>query len=289
MTQPTPAGLAPGRGRAVAGPYSDPVLVLLPPSEGKTPAPDGARPADLAALTSPVLGPQRERVLDALVAASVRPDAVEVLGVSPGLEPEVRRNTELRSAPAAPAAQVYTGVLFAAADLAGALTAGGETARRAEDDVRVVSGLWGALSPADRVPAYRLSMGVTLPGIGRLATAWRPHLAEALDARAAGDVVVDCRSATYAAAWKPRTSGEDAAQHVAVRVLREQDGRRSVVSHNAKHTRGVLTAHLLRRPGVVATVEGLAKAAGELVGEALLDSTLHDDGRGRFTLELVVA
>ncbi|MFC8923968.1 YaaA family protein [Cellulosimicrobium sp. NPDC057127] len=265
------------------------MLVLLPPSEGKTPAPDGARPVDLGSLSSPVLGPQRERVLDALVAASALPEAVEVLGVSPGLEPEVRRNTGLRSAPAAPAAQVYTGVLFAAADLAGALDAGGETARRASDGVRVVSGLWGALSPADRVPAYRLSMGVTLPGVGRLATAWRPHLAEVLDARAAGDVVVDCRSATYAAAWTPRTSGEDAPQHVAVRVLREQDGRRTVVSHHAKHTRGVLTGHLLRRPGVVASVDDLAKAADELVGTALLDAAVTEGGRGRLTLELVVA
>uniref|UniRef100_UPI0008495A21 YaaA family protein n=1 Tax=Cellulosimicrobium cellulans TaxID=1710 RepID=UPI0008495A21 len=226
---------------------------------------------------------------DALAAARARPDALDVLGVSPGLEPEVRRNTALRSAPAAPAAEVYTGVLFAAADLAGALAGGGETARRATEDVRVVSGLWGALSPADRVPAYRLSMGVTLPGVGRLATAWRAHLAEALDARAAGDVVVDCRSAAYAAAWKPRTSGEGAAEHVAVRVLREQDGRRSVVSHNAKHTRGVLTGHLVRRAGVVASVDDLAKAADELVGTALLDATLHDEGRGRSTLELVVA
>ena len=265
------------------------MLVLLPPSEGKTPAPDGAAPVDLAALTSPVLTPQRERVLDALVAASAGEDAVDVLGVSPGLADEVRRNTGLRGAPAAPAAHVYTGVLYGAADLGGALATGGETARRATDDVRVVSGLWGVLSPADRVPAYRLSMGVALPGVGRLATAWRAHLGAALDERAAGDVVVDCRSATYAAAWRPRTTGDDAAQHVAVRVLREAGGKRSVVSHNAKHTRGVLTGHLVRRAGDVGSADDLAKAADELVGTDLLDATLHDDGRGRFTLELVVS
>lgn len=265
------------------------MLVLLPPSEGKTPAPDGAPPVDLATLTSPVLTARREHVLDALVSASARDDAVEVLGASPGLADEVRRNTGLRTAPAAPAAQVYTGVLYGAADLGGALAIEGETARRATEDVRIVSGLWGVLSPADRVPAYRLSMGVALPGLGRLATAWRPHLGAALDDRAAGDVVVDCRSATYAAAWRPRTTGADAAQWVAVRVLRDADGKRSVVSHNAKHTRGVLTAHLVRRAGVVASADDLAKAADELVGTDLLDASLRDDGRGRFTLELVVA
>ncbi|MBD5787983.1 peroxide stress protein YaaA [Cellulosimicrobium terreum] len=265
------------------------MLVLLPPSEGKTPAPDGAPPVDVDALTSPDLTPQRERVLAALVAASARPDARELLGVSPGLADEVRRNVGLRDAPAAPAADVYTGVLYGAADLAGALAGGGDAARRAAVDVRIVSGLWGVLSPVDRVPAYRLSMGVDLPGVGRLAAAWRSHLGTALDARAAGDVVVDCRSATYIAAWRPRTTGDDAAAWVAVRVLREAGGRRAVVSHNAKHTRGVLTGHLVRRAGSVASVDDLAKAADELVGTAVLDSTLLDEGRGRFTLELVVS
>ena len=80
----------------------------------------------------------------------------------------------------------------------------------------------GAVAPADRIPAYRLSMGVDLPGVGKLATAWRPHLAAALDARAAGDVVVDCRSAAYLAAWKPTTG--DAADWVTVRVVREAAG-----------------------------------------------------------------
>ncbi|WP_069386172.1 hypothetical protein [Cellulosimicrobium cellulans] len=57
------------------------MLVLLPPSEGKTPAPDDARPADLAALTSPVLAPQRERVLDALAADLL--DRAGALGWTP--------------------------------------------------------------------------------------------------------------------------------------------------------------------------------------------------------------
>ena len=243
-------------------------------------------------------------VLDALAAASARPDAHEVLGTTPGLAEEVRRNTVLRSAPAGPAADVYTGVLYGAADLAGALAAGGEPARRAREDVRVVSGLWGALSPADRVPAYRLSMAVDLPGVGKLATAWRPHLAPVLDERAAGDVVVDCRSATYVGAWKPRTSGPRAAEWVAVRVVREHAGKRTVVSHNAKHTRGVLAGHLVRREAASpSSAAGLLDAARELVGTVigtevgsgltyrLIEATLHDatTRSGPRTLELVIS
>ncbi|MEU2198938.1 peroxide stress protein YaaA [Isoptericola sp. NPDC019482] len=278
------------------------MLICLPPSEGKTPAPDGASPVDLAGLTGAGrLTGQRLAVLDALAAVSARVDATELLGVGTSLGAEVARNTELKAAPTAPAARVYTGVLYAAAGLAALPD---DAARRAADDVRVFSGLWGVVSPTDRIPAYRLSMGVDLPGVGKLATAWRPHLAAALDARAAGDVVVDCRSAAYLAAWKPATTGDSAADWVTVRVVRETDGKRAVVSHNAKHTRGVLTGHLLRRTGPAPTTAAeLLDAARELDGQVIgtevgtglsyrmVEATLHDAAtrRGPRTLEVVIA
>jgi cytoplasmic iron level regulating protein YaaA (DUF328/UPF0246 family) len=259
------------------------VLVLLPPSEGKTPAPDPGSPIDLAGLTHPGLTTARTQVLRALIAASARPDAVELLGVSPGLANEVARNVSLRTAASAPAAQVYTGVLFAAAGLAGL---DGAASARAASDIVVISALWGALSPVDAIPAYRLAMGTDLPPLGRLAAFWRPHLATALDPRAAGDVVVDCRSAPYAAAWRPPV-GTD---WVAVRVVREVDGIRSVVSHHAKHTRGVLVRHLVTRATPVHSAGDLDEAARELVGTVLMDAALHPatSSRGPATLELVV-
>lgn len=277
------------------------MLICLPPSEGKTAAPDDGTPVDLEALTAPELGPQREAVVDALAAASARPDATEVLKVGASLADEVARNTALRTAPAAPATNVYTGVLYAAARL-GELT--GSAGGRAADAVRIFSGLWGVVAPGDRIPAYRLSMSVDLPGVGRLATAWRPHLARALEQRAAGSVVVDCRSAAYLAAWKPATTGPHAADWVAVRVVREADGRRTVVSHNAKHTRGVLTGHLLRRAGrQPSSADELLAAARELDGEVIgtevgtglsyrmVEATLSDPPArsGPRVLELVIS
>ncbi|GAB2474608.1 YaaA family protein [Xylanimonas ulmi] len=240
------------------------MLLLLPPSEGKTAAPDGAAPVDLAALShDDALGAHRARVLDALARASAEPEATTTLGVGASLAAEVARNTRLRAEPAAPAALVYTGVLYAAAGLGRAVGDG----LAATDDVRVLSGLWGAVAPGDRIPAYRLSMGVDLPGVGKLAATWRGPLGDALDARAAGDVVVDCRSATYAAAWRPRPG---TAEWVSVRVVREADGRRTVVSHNAKHTRGVLTGHLLRRAGATPpSADALLAAARELEGAVI--------------------
>lgn len=232
------------------------MLVLLPPSEGKTPADDGAPPLDLHRLTAPGLTPVRERVLDALAQVSARPDALEVLGVGAGVAREVARNVVVRTAPAAPARHVYSGVLFAAARL-GEIE--GAALERAGDHVRVVSALWGLVSPLDEVPAYRLSMDRDLPGVGPLARAWRAPLAAELDPAAAERLVVDCRSATYQAAWRP---GRDARSWVTVRVVR--DGR--VVSHAAKHTRGVLTGHLVTRPGPPPQdAAELLEAARELV------------------------
>jgi cytoplasmic iron level regulating protein YaaA (DUF328/UPF0246 family) len=274
-------------------------MLLLPPSEGKTPAPDGAAPLDLGALVHPELTERREQVLADLARVSARPDATTALGVSDGLADEVARNIALHDAPSGRAAEVYTGVLYAAAGLA---TLPDGAAQRAQASVLTFSGLWGVVAPGDRIPAYRLSMGIGLPDVGRLATFWKPALAEVLDARAAGDVVVDCRSATYVAAWKPRTTGDGAAEWVEVRVLRETDGKRTVVSHNAKHTRGVLAGHLLRREHEARTSEDVLKAAQELVGSVMLteigsgkDQTLIEanllDGRprGPRTLELVLA
>nr|WP_216645940.1 peroxide stress protein YaaA [Isoptericola halotolerans] len=242
-------------------------MICLPPSEGKTPAPDDGAPVDLSSLTAPGLTAQREAALDALATVSARQDATDVLKVGATLADEVSRNAGLRSAPAAPAGDVYTGVLYAAAGLTD-LT--GPAADLARDTVRIFSALWGVVRPTDRIPAYRLSMGVDLPAVGKLATAWRPHLTAALDERAAGDVVVDCRSAAYLAAWKPATTGPHAAEWVTVRVVREAEGRRTVVSHNAKHTRGVLTGHLLRRAGEApSSAEGLLATARELDGEVI--------------------
>jgi cytoplasmic iron level regulating protein YaaA (DUF328/UPF0246 family) len=261
------------------------VLILLPPSEGKT-APVRGDALDLTALSSPGLTGTRETVLDALVAASARPDAVEVLGVGAGIADEVARNVDLRAAPTAEARRVYTGVLYAAAGLDRLTPA---ARRRAADAVRVVSGLWGLVGPEDRIPAYRLSMGVDLPGVGPLAAAWREPLRAELDGRVgSGELLVDCRSATYLAAWRPPRAAQGA--WVQVRVLREVAGKRSVVSHHAKHTRGVLTRHLVSRRGAApATPRDLERVARELVGTELLAVELDAPATGAATLSLVVA
>lgn len=71
--------------------------------------------------------------------------------------------------------------------------------------------------------------------------------AEVLGTRAADQLVVDCRSAVVAAAWRP--TPEVAPLTVAIRVLRDDGGSRVVVSRLAKQTRGLVVRHLVSRSG----------------------------------------
>lgn len=234
------------------------MLIVLPPSESKRPPGRRGAPVDLAGLSFPELTPTRERVLDALVATSASPDALARLMVGPSVAPEVVRNTRIRDLPARPALEVYSGVLY---DALSAGTLGAAARRRAARGVVVVSGLWGAVRPTDRIPPYRLNVCGRLIGMPALEPLWREVLPPALVA-AAGPrgVVVDCRSSTYVAMGMPRALAD---RTVAIRVLRDEDGRRSAVSHMAKHTRGLVARHLLEAAADPRTPEGLAEAVAD--------------------------
>ena len=142
--------------------------------------------------------------------------------------------------PSAPAEKVYSGVLYEALGLT---TLDASAHRRALARVAIVSSLYGAVGPGERITAYRLGGGVNLPGLGVVAAHWRRHLDPVVRDRAGRGLVVDLRSSTYAAFWRP--SPDLAARVVTVRVLHEVDGRRQVVSHFNKATKGRLVRELL--------------------------------------------
>ena len=185
-------------------------------------------------LSFPQLTAARDRVHSALAEVSAHPEALERLGVGASLAAEVARNLRLSDEPAAAAHSIYSGVLY---DALGYHSMTPVQRRKADESILVMSGLWGAVGFADRIPAYRLSMSVALPGVGRLASYWKPLLSAALAERAAGELIIDCRSSTYATAWTP-----PAEQTVEVNVFQLRNGKRSVVSHFAKHTRGEVAA-----------------------------------------------
>ncbi|MEV6166097.1 peroxide stress protein YaaA [Streptomyces sp. NPDC052052] len=237
------------------------MLVLLPPSEGKAASGRGA-PLKPESLSLPGLAAARAAVLDELVelCAADEEKARTVLGLSEGLRGEIAKNVELRTAGTRPAGEIYTGVLYDALDLA-SLDAAAK--RRAGTSLLVFSGLWGAVRVGDRIPSYRCSMGVKLPGLGALGAYWRGPMAEVMPEAAGDGLVLDLRSSAYTAAWKPK--GEVAERTAGVRVLHSQwvDGveKRSVVSHFNKATKGRMVRDLLlagaRPKGPVELVEVL--------------------------------
>lgn len=211
--------------------------ILLPPSEGKTP-PESGHLLRLGDLSFPALTAARSHVLHELVRVSGEPDAAAILGVGARIMPEVRAQRRLAELPCAPAREIYTGVLYEAARL------------HEGDDVLIFSGLFGVTTGDDLIPDYRLSMNVSLPGVGVLRSWWRRELEDAVrrDDRAGTadpvygsepDVTVDMRSGAYRIT-SPTGPWWD------VRVV---DGRGRVVTHMAKRYRGLLTRALLDARG----------------------------------------
>lgn len=225
------------------------MLILLPPSESKSGRRRG-RPVDPQTWSFPELSEHRSLVAKALAEVSGSPDAPGLLGVSPNLLDEIARNLDLATAPATPAREVYTGVLYDALDLASLDPA---AKRRAARWVVVVSALYGAIRLGDAVAPYRLAMGVDLPGVGPLAKAWRPHLDTVLPAATGRGCIVDCRSAAYVSAWAP---GPDLADRWAAVTV-------PGASHMAKHTRGLVARHLLQAGADPRSVPALADVLAE--------------------------
>ena len=236
------------------------MLILLPPSEGKS-SPRRGKPLDLAGLSFPVLTDARRTAIDALVdLCTTRPptEAAATLGLGPTQTDLVEADAALPSAPTARADAVYTGVLYEALDLA---SLDPSARRRATSWVAITSCVFGLVRPGDRIPAYRLSPQVTLPGLGTVGAHWRRQLAPAVaEARGRG-LVVDLRSGSYVPFWRP-AAGDPGV--VSVRVLHEQGGRRSVVSHFNKATKGRIVRALLQDGSSAGTAARLTEQLRDL-------------------------
>jgi uncharacterized protein len=206
------------------------MLVLLPPSEGKA-SPETGEPVDLGSLAfARELGEKRKELVEAL-------------------------NPRLLEAPSAPAAEVYTGVLFKRLELPG-------LPARARRQVLIASALWGFVRPEDRIPHYRFPPKTRLDGIGAPAAYWRPALIEALPDRE-GELIVDMRSGAYSTFWKPKR-----ATLLPVRAFSESGGERKAVSHMAKAVRGDVAKALLaaeKPPADPKAAAAIAESAGFVV------------------------
>jgi cytoplasmic iron level regulating protein YaaA (DUF328/UPF0246 family) len=218
------------------------VLVLLPPSEGKT-AGGAGLPVDLAAMSWPELTPTRRKIGDALVRlCRANPaKARDVLGLSEALDADRAADALIWESPTLPAGSRYCGVLH---DALGYPSLPAAARRRADASLVVLSGLWGATRTTDLIPAYRIGIGTRLPRMSGLPATWHGALRRAIDASIADEGALDLRSTGYQQMYRP--SAAAAGRLVAVRIT-GPDGHRPAPSFQSKVAKGALVGAMLRR------------------------------------------
>jgi uncharacterized protein len=243
------------------------VLVLLPPSEGKTTGGDGAA-VDLASLSWPELNPIRRKVGNALVrlCRGNPAKARTVLGLSEALDADRAADADIWESPTMLAGHRYGGVLY---DALGYPSLPAAARHRADSSIVVFSGMWGATRPCDLIPAYRIGIATMLPRLAGRPATWHAALRGALDDAVGNQGALDLRSTGYRQMYRP--SAAAAGNLVAVRIT-GPDGRRPAPSFQSKVAKGALVAAMLRRG--LPSVNALLAVAPSLT----LDADLTTDG-----------
>lgn len=244
--------------------------ILLPPSETKRSGGHGA-PLVVDELALSSLSERRHAVIDALIdLAADEETSLRVLSLSAKQAGDVAHNRTLRTAATMPAADRYTGVLFDALD---ATTLTAASRRWLGSHVWIHSAPFGPVGALDRIPAYRLSAGTSLPGVSAL----RRHWADATTAAIAAEspsFVLDLRSEAYVALGPVPAS----VPSVYVRVVTDQ-GR--ALNHFNKKSKGLLVRALAEQRPRFGSLRGLRSWAAA-------NGFLFRDGAESGVLELVV-
>jgi cytoplasmic iron level regulating protein YaaA (DUF328/UPF0246 family) len=247
--------------------------ILLPPSETKRSG--GLHgPLDLSALPLPRLHAHRELATRALVDLAADPEhARRVLKLSERQSGDVEHNRVLHTAPTMAAVDRYTGVLYDALD-AGSLDA---AARRwLGGHVWIHSAPFGLVGALDRIPAYRLAAGTSLPGLPALRRHWAEVTTEAI-VDAAPPFILDLRSEAYVALGPVPASVPSAY----VRVVTDEDGVSRALNHFNKKAKGELVRALAGDRPRIGSLRGLLAWASKR--GIVLRST------GERTLDLAIA
>ena len=140
------------------------MLILLPPSEGKS-SPERGRKLNLKTLFgSPDLTDIRTKLL--------------------------QNHPEIDQTLCRPAHEIYSGVLYQALAWESLSTT---AKKRGSESILIISALMGAVRIDDYIPTYKLKIITSL---------WKKpltHLLESMDS----DLIIDCRSSTYSGVWTP--------------------------------------------------------------------------------------
>lgn len=298
--------------------------ILLPPSAGKT-TKESTNHLQLEKLwQAERLTQTRRQLIDDVQNTALLADAAQIFKLGPKNAHEISQNLEVYDAPALAAWQLYDGVLYEAAKFAqifsyGACAQDGQgqgqgnqpqgsgqgqggqsqadqsqgLQRQLEELTLVFSALFGPVRLTDLITPHRLSGSVKLPGQGSVASIWSKALKELLTQQLSGHVVVDLRSAEYGAMYRPTRGSDCLLLNIAVAKVNPATGKRSVVSHWAKHTRGLLAGALLRAVagGQLAASDGdvdeILQVAAGLEGVKEVEITPLD-ARGQAKVTLVL-
>ena len=305
--------------------------ILLPPSAGKT-TKESTNHLQLEKLwQAEHLTQTRRQLIDDVQNTALLADAAQIFKLGPKNAHEISQNLEIYDAPALAAWQLYDGVLYEAAKFAqifsyGACAQDGQGQgsqsqdaqhqggqhpagqyqgaqcqadqpqggqRQLEELTLVFSALFGPVRLTDLITPHRLSGSVKLPGQGSVASIWSKALKELLAQQLSGHVVVDLRSAEYGAMYRPTRGSDCLLLNIGVAKVNPTTGKRSVVSHWAKHTRGLLAGALLRAVagGQLAASDGdvdeILQVAAGLEGVKEVEITPLD-ARGQAKVTLVL-
>lgn len=298
--------------------------ILLPPSAGKT-TKESTNHLQLEKLwQAEHLTQTRRQLINDVQNTALLADAAQIFKLGPKNAHEISQNLEIYDAPALAAWQLYDGVLYEAAKFAqifsyGACAQDGQgqgqgnqpqgsgqgqggqsqadqsqgLQRQLEELTLVFSALFGPVRLTDLITPHRLSGSVKLPGQGSVASIWSKALKELLTQQLSGHVVVDLRSAEYGAMYRPTRGSDCLLLNIAVAKVNPATGKRSVVSHWAKYTRGLLAGALLEAVagGQLAASEGdvdeILRVAAGLEGVREVEITPLD-ARGQAKVTLVL-
>lgn len=298
--------------------------ILLPPSAGKT-TKESTNHLQLEKLwQAEHLTQTRRQLIDDVQNTALLADAAQIFKLGPKNAHEISQNLEIYDAPALEAWQLYDGVLYEAAKFEqifsyGACAQDGQgqgqgnqpqgsgqgqggqsqadqsqgLQRQLEELTLVFSALFGPVRLTDLITPHRLSGSVKLPGQGSVASIWSKALKELLAQQLSGHVVVDLRSAEYGAMYRPTRGSDCLLLNIGVAKVDPATGKRSVVSHWAKHTRGLLAGALLEAvagaqlSGSEGDVDEILQVAAGLEGVKEVEITPLD-ARGQAKVTLVL-
>ena len=280
--------------------------ILLPPSAGKT-TKETTNHLQLEKLwQAEHLTQTRRQLIDDVQNTALLADAAQIFKLGPKNAHEISQNLEIYDAPALAAWQLYDGVLYEAAKFAQIFSSGepsqgsqGQVGnhrgdqRQLEELTLVFSALFGPVRLTDLITPHRLSGSVKLPGQGSVASIWSKALKELLTQQLSGHVVVDLRSSEYGAMYRPTRGSDCLLLNIGVAKVNPATGKRSVVSHWAKHTRGLLAGALLEAvagaqlSGSEGDVDEILQVAAALEGVREVEITPLD-ARGQAKVTLVL-